>query len=250
MRARLTTSIACLVTSLIATVARADAPSAIVEAAAPDAAASDPGAGQLVVSSTALTRPAGSLTLASHMGLTGVVYGVNDRVEVGGYILPTFLVTRPEGVSAAITAKLALVNRGPVRVALETRAGTLEQSWWYAEASAIATACVDRACATLVNAEATVGRRLVTGSTDDSSGGRYLESRLAVGAQVRIADHVKLVADVAWARETYTAGPAADALLLAPGVRVHGRAWMVQAAAAIDALSGDALPWISAAYRF
>ncbi len=247
MRTRLLASIACLVTASFAHAARAESPATV------DASASDPGAGQLLVSSTALTQPAGALTIASHMGLTGVTYGANDRVEIGGYLLPLFLVAEDHRVAGVLTAKLAAVKTGPVRVAIEVRAGALDQRWtrqWYVEASAIATGCLDPACANQLNAEATIGARAITGSSDDGGGERDRETRLAVGAQVRIVDHVKLVADVAWAREEDAEGNASDGLLLAPGVRIHGRTWMVQASVAVDALSGSALPWVSAAYRF
>ncbi|MCE9578854.1 MAG: hypothetical protein K8W52_37360 [Deltaproteobacteria bacterium] len=212
----------------------------------------DPGAGLHLITSSALTQPRGAVTITSHMGLTGATYGLTDRLELGGYVLPVFLFSDDTYVGGVFTAKLAVVNHGPIRAAIEVRTGALSQRWtdlWYAEASAIATACIDRACASELTAAGTIGARAVTGSLDDGGGERELETRLAIGAQVRLADHVKLVADVAWAREAERGGSASSGVLLAPGVRIHGASWMVLASAAIAPMSGDILPWVSAAYR-
>jgi len=238
--------------SSLARVARA-APDAAADATDTPAIAADPGAGLHLITSSALTQPRGTVTIASHMGLTGATYGLTDRLELGGYVLPVFLISDETHLGGAFTAKLSVVNHGPIRVAVEVRTGALSQRWtdqWYADASAIATACIDRACGTQLTAAGTIGARAVTGSLDDGGGERDLETRLAVGAQVRLADHVKLVVDVAWAREAERGGSASNGLLLAPGVRIHGASWMVQASAAIAPISGDILPWVSAAYRF
>ena len=251
---RLRCSLAIVAATSLASVARAaPAVTLAADAAAAPAIAADPGADAHLITSSALTQPQGAVTIRTHMGLTGATYGVTDRIEIGGYLVPLFLIFEDMHLAGAITAKLAVVNRGPIRVAVEVRTAALSQRWtnyWYAEASGIATACIDRACASQFTAAGTIGGRAITGSTDDGGGKRTVDTRVAVGAQVRVADHVKLVADVAWARGDEGDGAVDHGVLLAPGVRIHGAAWMVQVSAATAPMSGDVLPWLSAAYRF
>ncbi|MCE9580038.1 MAG: hypothetical protein K8W52_43380 [Deltaproteobacteria bacterium] len=221
---------------------------------AADVVAADPGANAVLLTSTALTQPRHALIVSSHMGVTGVTYGLLERLEVSGYVVPLFLLPDPGHPGfrggAVLAAKVAVVRHGPVRAAVEGRGAALKLDEYsktgYAEASAIATWCATPSCGWQVTTEATFGWRHQT--FEDRQPQSYLTYRVAAGARVPLAAHVALVADVArwWDETAHVRRP------IAAGLRLHGQHLMVQGSLVVDpgGYNPAWLPWLAVAYRF